>query len=67
MSQANKYSFSIVSLAEDNEPLATIQRNKEWVGYGTDNRLPTPIVTGKLTIEKLYLLAWFIDCVCCCN
>ena len=41
MNQANKYTFSIVSLAEDNEPLATIQRNKEWVGYGTDNRLPT--------------------------
>ena len=37
----NKYEFSIVNLQEDNEPLASIQRNKEWVGYGTDQRLPT--------------------------
>lgn len=37
----NKYEFSIVNLQEDNEPIASIQRNKEWVGYGTDQRLPT--------------------------
>jgi hypothetical protein len=37
----NKYEFSIVNLQEDNEPLASIQKNKEWVGYGTDQRLPT--------------------------
>jgi hypothetical protein len=37
----NKYQFSIVNLQEDNEPLASIQKNKEWVGYGTDQRLPT--------------------------
>tara|TARA_R110001632_G_scaffold20343_1_gene60999 strand:- start:173 stop:1909 length:1737 start_codon:yes stop_codon:yes gene_type:complete len=41
MSQANKYEFSIVNLQEENRPEAAIQRNKEWVGYGLDQRSPT--------------------------
>ena len=41
MSQPNKYEFSIVNLQEENRPEAAIQRNKEWVGYGLDQRSPT--------------------------